>query len=168
MKTILKILPALLLIFSSLACLGQVKLGHLNSDELIVLMPEYISAQSQLEEYEKSIIKDIEQMYAEYESKVANFQANERLMTDITKETRIKEITDLETRIREYEAKAQEDLQKKQVELISPVFEKAQSAIDAVAKESGFTYVFDTSKGVVLFANDSEDILILVKKKLGI
>ena len=96
------------------------------------------------------------------------FQANERLMTDITKETRIKEITDLETRIREYEAKAQEDLQKKQVELISPVFEKAQSAIDAVAKESGFTYVFDTSKGVVLFANDSEDILTLVKKKLGI
>ncbi len=168
MKTIFKFLPIIILIFSSFTCIGQLKFGHLNSDELLSLMPESKTAQAQLEEYQKSISKDIEQMYGEYESKVANYQANEKLMTDVTKETRIKEISDLENRIREYEVKAQEDLQKKQVDLISPVLEKAQKAIDEVAKENGFTYILDTSKGVVLFANDSENILNLLKKKLGL
>ena len=94
MKTIFKFLPIIILIFSSFTCIGQLKFGHLNSDELLSLMPESKTAQAQLEEYQKSISKDIEQMYGEYESKVANYQANEKLMTDVTKETRIKEISD--------------------------------------------------------------------------
>ncbi len=60
-------------------------------------------------------------------------------------------------------------MQRKQAEVMQPIIEKAQNAIKEVAKANGFTYVYDIASGVLLyFSDDSEDILPLVKQKLGI
>ena len=89
-------------------------------------------------------------------------------MTDIIKNNKIKEITDLEKRITEFQQTAEADLQKKEQSLLQPIIDKAKNAINEVAKEGSFTYILDSSVGVVLYSVESDDILPLVKKKLGL
>ena len=75
----------------------------------------------------------------------------------------------MQQRIQGFQQTAQQDLQQKEAELFQPIMDKAQSAIEAVAKANGFTHVFDLGAGGVLyFSEQSIDILPLVKKELGI
>ena len=83
-------------------------------------------------------------------------------------ESKLKELQDLENRIKIFDEQAQEDLQSKQEELLKPLIDKAKAAIAEVAKENGYTYVFDTSVGALLYFELSDDIIELVKKKLNI
>ena len=83
-------------------------------------------------------------------------------------EAKAKEINDLETRIQDFQESAQTSLQKKKEEIYTPIIKKAEDAIKGIAKEKGYSYIFDTSVGVVLFAQESDDIMPMVKTKLGI
>jgi outer membrane protein len=66
--------------------------------------------------------------------------------------------------------KAQDDFEKKQRDLLTPIFEKAQAAIKEVAQANKFTYIFDSSrsKGVLVYTEGGENVMPLVKAKLGI
>jgi len=75
---------------------------------------------------------------------------------------------DLSNRIEAFQSSAQEDLQKKEQELLQPIIDLAKKAIEEVAKEQGYTYILDTAYGIVLFADPSDDIMPLVKKKLNL
>ena len=74
----------------------------------------------------------------------------------------------MDQRIQTYQQSAQQRLQDKEKELLQPIIDRAKQAISDVAKENGYTYVFDTSAGALLYQQDSDDILPLVKKKLGL
>ena len=78
------------------------------------------------------------------------------------------ELQEFEQNIREFQTQAQQEMQKKQQELTSPVFEKAQNAINEVAEENNYTYIFDISLGSIVYGKESKDIMPLVKTKLGI
>jgi outer membrane protein len=80
----------------------------------------------------------------------------------------VREISDLERRIQEFQQQAQEEIGKKEQEVLTPIIDKARKAIDEVAVEKGYTYVFDASLGVLLYAKDSEDVMADVKAKLGL
>ncbi len=82
-------------------------------------------------------------MSTEYQSKIQDYQAKEATMTDAVKQDRIKEITNLETRITEFQQTAQKDLQGKEESLLKPIIDKAKKAIEDVAKENNYTYIFD-------------------------
>lgn len=161
------------LMISSLAY-GQdtkaTKIGHINADELLQQMPEMAEAQKQLEEYGRQLEKDLTDMEKEFESKVAQFRTNEKMMTQLARQTKTEELQSLQVRIQDYSQKAQQDLQQKQMELLSPIIEKATKAVKDVARENNFTYILDSSqsKAVVIFAENGEDIMPLVKAKLGI
>jgi outer membrane protein len=71
-------------------------------------------------------------------------------------------------RIQEFQENAEKKLQDRQQEVLKPIIDRAKKAIEDVAKENGYTYIFDTSVGALLYQQDSEDILPLVKKKLGL
>lgn len=144
------------------------KMAHINSNDLMLLMPERKQAETSIQEYAKQMEGQMQTLNQEYQSKVQDYQAKEAQMTDIIKKDKEKEIIDLEERIKNFQQTAQEALQKKEQELLSPMMEKAKKAITEVAKEGGFKYVFDTATGVVLYSEPTEDILPLVKKKLGI
>ncbi len=146
------------------------KIGHINADQLLQMMPETKAAQSQLETYGKQLEKDLAEMEAEFQKKVQSFQENVEMMTKLSRDTKSKEIQELQNRIQEYSMKAQEDLQNKQVELLSPIIEKATNAVQKVAKANGFTYIMDSSqsKAVLVYVDGGIDILPLVKKELGI
>jgi outer membrane protein len=144
------------------------KFGHIDSDALMALMPEKSQAEKEMEAFAKEFQGALEAMAKEYEGKVADYQSKEKEMTALVKQTKVKEITDLERRIQEFQGQAQGEIQKKEQELLAPIIEKARKAIDAVATEKGYTYIFDNSTGVLLFAKDSENIIADVKAKLGL
>jgi outer membrane protein len=89
-------------------------------------------------------------------------------MTDVVKEAKVKEIQDLELRIQQFQQTSQEGVQQKRNEVLAPLLEKAQNAINAVAEENGYTYIFDISLGSIVYGDESRDIMPLVKVKLGI
>ncbi len=169
MKT-LKITLLMLVVALSTTAMAQkgVKVGHINSNDLLTAMPERTAVQKELEDYASQLKVTLDAMRKEYETKVGEFQSKQDVMTDIIKDTKIKEITDLEKRITDFQQTAEADLQKKEQDLLQPIIDKAKTAINDVAKENGFTYILDSSVGVVLYSIDSDDILPKVKKKLGI
>ena len=144
------------------------KMAHINSHDFMLMMPARKSAETTVQDYAKQLESQMTTMNTDYEQKVQEYQAKESMMTDIIKQDKIKEITDLETRIKNFQTTAQESLQKKEQELLQPMMDKAKKAITDVAKESGFKYVFDTAVGVILYSEPTDDIMPLVKKKLGI
>ena len=170
MKKQLTVLALAIGMLVSFGAASQQKLGHINADALLQMMPETQAAQSQLETYGRQLEKDLKDMELELQTKIQKYREDEKMMTNLSRETRTKEIQELQGRIQEYSMKAQEDLQNKQIELLTPIIERATEAVQKVAKDNGFTYILDSSesKAVVIFAEGGEDIMDLVKKELGI
>ncbi len=153
---------------NSFAQLKANKFGYVNSLEILSLMPEIKPADAQLEKYAGELEMLYQGMLTEYQKAIGEFQEQEKMMTDASKELKIKEIQDLETRIGEFQQSTQEKISKKREALYAPILEKADKAIKSVAKENGYTYIFDSSSGSLLFAEESDNIISLVKTKLGI
>lgn len=147
---------------------AQAKFGHLNSMELISAMPETKAADSVLMKYGQSLENQLKAMSAEYQSKMSDYQTQMASMADAVRQIKEREILDLQQRIQDFRESAQESIERKKEDLYAPILKKANDAIQAVAKEGGYSYIFDTSTGVVLFAVESEDVSNLIRKKLGI
>ena len=146
----------------------KVKLAHINSSELMKIMPGIDTAQKILEDYQTQLQDELKAMYSEYEKKAMDFQDKQATMSQSLQQVKIKELQDLESRIKTFESSAQEDFQNKQEETLTPIIDRAKAAISEVAKELGYTYVFDTSLGVLLYQEESDNIFEAVKKKIGI
>mgnify|MGYP000089483443 FL=1 len=150
----------------TLSAFSQNKFGYIDSQELLMLMPERKNAESEVQNFAKSLESQLAAMTAEYQESVQDYQSNEASYTDLIKQDKIAEITGLEQRIQAFQQNAQQSLQKKEQELLEPILSKARSAIEEVAIEGNFTYIFDKSVGSILYAKESENVLSLVKKKL--
>ena len=144
------------------------KLGYVNSQELLSIMPEMTKADNDLKTFAKQYQDQLETMGKEFEKKGSEYQAAEKTMSEAVKEVKQKELQSLEARIRDFQQSAQEKIGKKKEELYKPILEKADKAIKDVAKEKGYSYVFDASSGGLLYANETDNLLPLVKAKLGI
>ena len=157
-----------LIISLPLSAQQKVKLAHLNSADLMQIMPGKDTAQKILETYSASLEDELKTMYSEYQTKADYFKKNQATMSQIVQDSKLKELQDLESRIKSFDEQAQTDLQSKQEELLKPLIDRAKAAIADVAKENGYTYVFDSSVGALLYFENSDDIIELVKKKLNI
>jgi outer membrane protein len=144
------------------------KFGHINSAELLSMMPERNVAALKIDTIAKDIEKQMKDMMSEYQIKVEDFEKKSPSMTELIKKDKLEEIKSLENRIRAFQQDAQSSLEDKEQELIEPIIAKAKKAIEQVAKEGGYTYIFDTSVGAVLYWEESDNVLSLVKKKLGL
>ena len=149
---------------------GQdLKFAHINSQQLIEMMPESDSAQKMMQAFEKDLTDQMEQLQVEFNKKYQDYVQKRESLSPALRETREKELQDLGQRFQEYQAAAQKDIRDLQAKLMQPILEKAHNAIKKVGEEKGFVYVFDTSTGVLLYQSaKSTDILPLVKKELGI
>ncbi|MBR4837778.1 MAG: OmpH family outer membrane protein [Bacteroidales bacterium] len=145
---------------------GQ-KIGYVDSQAIIDMMPEGAKIQQDLQAYYSELQAQLQAMATEYQSKLRDYQANEATMSNILRQSKEKEIMDLQSRIQEFQAGAEADLAAKQEELSKPMLDKIKTAIDDVLKAKGLAYVFE--KTVVLSIGDSAiDITADVKKKLGL
>lgn len=168
MKKIILLVACTIALFSSSVNAQGLKIGHINSQELLSMMPEIKKAETDLKAYAKSFEDQLETMSKEYQKKMGEYQAQEKTMTDAVKEVKQKEITDLGTRIESTQKSAEEKVVAKKQDIFKPILDKAEKAIKDVAKEKGFDYVFDVSTGSVLVTRDADNMLPLVKAKLGI
>lgn len=144
------------------------KLGYIDSNELLEMMPGKDSVQNILQNYGKTLENQLQAMYGEYQTKLQDYQNNSNTMSDIIRQTKEKELVDLETRIQTFQQQADVDLQNKQMELLQPILDKAKNAINAVAKENGYTYIMDVGTGAFLYYEKGDNIMPLVKAKLGL
>lgn len=159
-----------LVILFSAATFGQSvpKFGYIDSNEILTLMPETDSLQGELKAYADYLDQQMSTMAMEYQSKVNVYQENFNTMSDLIRQTKEKEITDLQARIQAFQASADQDLGAKQAELFNPLIEKVKDAIGDVGKENGYTYIFDVGTGALVYYEMGDNILPLVKAKLGI
>ncbi|MDP4266135.1 MAG: OmpH family outer membrane protein [Bacteroidota bacterium] len=159
---------SVVLFSGSLFSQTKVKLGHIDSNVLLQSMPGRDSVKSKLEKHAKSLESQLKTMSSEFESKYQDFQSNQSTMTDLIKQTKQKELEELQQRIQSFQQQAEDDLKKNESKLLTPIINKAKKAIEEVGKENGYTYIFDSSVGVLLYFDQGDDVMPLVKKKLGI
>jgi len=169
MKNIFKLFVVLLVAGFSLNAQSQTttKIGHVDFQELLAVMPGQDSINQALEAFIAGLESQVQAMQSELEAKYADYQANQATMSEIIRQTKEKEIMDLQQRMEAFNQQAQIEVQNKQVELSEPLLRKAQAAIEAVAKENGFTYIINGNEQILLYKSGT-DILPMVKKKLGL
>ncbi len=143
------------------------KFGHINSAELLASLPEVKDADKKLQDFAASMESQLKLMTNEYQTKVQSYQSQAATMAEPIKDAKVKEISDLEQRIQEFQQTAQESVSKKKEELYSPILKKTEDVIVEMAKEKGYAYVFDTSAGSVIYGQASDDMMDMVKKKLA-
>ncbi|MCX6286502.1 MAG: OmpH family outer membrane protein [Bacteroidetes bacterium] len=171
MKKLAKIFAVVALVFciSALAqAQNPVKIGHVEFNTLLQAMPGIDSVKIKLQVYQKTLTDQMDAMKSEFENKYMDFQSQAATMSDLIKQTKEKELQDLQARIDAFQQKAQQDMQAKQQELVQPFIDKAKVAVKEVAKENKFTYILNSIEDVVLYSETGDDIMPLVKKKLGI
>jgi len=170
MKNLVKVLAIVLLLAAAATTNAQkaTKIGHVDFGKLLEMMPGQDTVKGVMESYVQSLQGELQSMNAELEMKVTDYQKNVAGLSSIIKATKEKEITDLQGRIESFQQVAQQDIQAKQTELITPFVEKARAAIKEVAKEGGFAYIMNAVDDILLYSEGGEDVMPLVKKKLGI
>ena len=169
MKKAIKLTLAVVLVMGATSLFAQ-KFGRINTQEIIMAMPETKTMQENMDTFAKELSDNIETMNVEFNTKLQDFQKNYNTFSDAIKEVKEKELNDMQTRTREFQERAQQDYQKKQNELLAPIIDKAKSAIDKVAAAGGFLVVFDTSTGSLAYFDEATltDVAPAVKKELGI
>lgn len=164
MKKILLLVAAAILF--SIGTADAQKYGHVNSGEILEVMPGVDSLQIKLKSFQTELETMYESMMTEYQQKKDMFDREVGTMSSAVRQVREKELQDLGTRIQEFQANAQDDMEEKQYELAKPFQDAIQNAINKVAKDHGYAYIFDTK--ILLYYGNGDDITPLVKKELGI
>ncbi len=104
----------------------------------------------------------------QFQTKLAEYSEKMKTYSEAMRATTEEELQGLQQRIQRFQETAMAQLEKTQNDLMQPVMEKALNAIKEVGKENGFTYIFDMNAGILYAAENSQDVLPLVKKKLGL
>tara|TARA_B110000967_G_scaffold125741_1_gene128574 strand:+ start:321 stop:830 length:510 start_codon:yes stop_codon:yes gene_type:complete len=168
MKNLKSLLLATLMIALPMtATFAQSKIAHIDTQKLISEMPEVIAAQKQIQALEKTYANDIENSIKEYTAKAQAYEAEARNQTDIVNQARQNEMQSMQQNIQTYRETATQDLQKKQTEMMRPLYDKAIAAIKKVAAAQGFEYVLDASTGGGVLVSEGKDLEAEVKVELG-
>ena len=170
MKNLFKVmfLGVALFVMSGMAQ-AQVKVAHVNTAEILDAMPEKATAGKAMEKYYGELQSQLETMAKEYQTKMQDYEANVATMSNLVKQSKEKEIIDIQNRIQQFQANAEQEFESKRAELLKPILDKIQNAINSVGKEKSYTYIFDLATGAAVYVGtDAVDATKDVKAKLGI
>lgn len=167
------ITTSILLLVISISTFGQddPKTGYTNVEYLISKLPEVKKISDELEKQKKQYDNAYQQKVKEFQDKYTAYQKNGASMPDIIKKDKEKELETMQAAIQELQQNAQKDLQAKQGQMIQPVYVKVYTAIQNVAEENGYKFIFNTGDSNqmrnLLVAPTDGDVSELVLKKLG-
>ena len=167
MKSILKLITVAFLTLAPLTVFTQSNVAHINVQQLLSEMPEVVAAQNELAKLEKDYTTQIDNAFKEFQTKAQSYSADAANQTDVTNQARQKELESMQTNLQEFRDSAAQELQKKQMDLMTPLLEKARNAITKVGKEQGFNYVIDSSPNGGLILAEGKDLIEDVKRELG-
>ncbi len=168
LRKVIAVMSLVLLVSGMATAQTGAKFGYIDSNEILALMPETDSLENELKAYRDYLEEQMSTMAMEYQTKVTEYQNNYNTMSDLIRQTKEKEITDLQERIQAFQQSADQDLGSKQAQLFNPLIEKVKVAITEVSRENGYNYIFDVGTGALVFYETGDNILPLVKAKLGI
>ena len=163
MKKIFVIAIASLMAFTA----GAQKIGRVNFNELVMLMPEMDAARETMAASQKEAEETYAAMVEEYQGKVTQYQQKSSSWTAAIKESKEKELMDIQNRIQEFQQNISQELQQQQSQLVSPINEKANNAIQELAKAKGIDVLFDASQAIY-FSDSVIDLTAEARKALGI
>lgn len=162
-----KILLAML-ILAPLSLAAQ-KFGHFNSAEIIQLMPEYKTAQTELQNLQKQYEADIKAMQDELQRKQEDYTKQQDSLPQNIRQRREQEMQDLYQRIQQTGQDDQQNLQKQSSEKMQQIADKVRTAVKAIGDAGGYTYIMDVTSGIpYISTTQSKDITSELKAKLGL
>lgn len=171
----IKLFVTVLALMASLSINAQtsVKIGWTNIDHILQSLPDSKEIQTKLTTERSQYEKLYQEKAQEAQKLFEDYQKNVTSMSAVIKADKEKVLSNKQQELQELETNSQQALQAKQQELLSPVMDKIQKAIEDVAKEAGYTYVLNSDAGygttpVLLVAPDADNITNLVLKKLGV
>ncbi len=144
---------------------AQVKTAYVSIDEVVQMMPEYKKAMGDLAQYDSALQINYAETVQELNRQDSILKADSSKMSNAVKAAKRENLKKLFTELQGYEQTYQQQMQAKNEELLSPVAQKANALISDVAKSSGYAYVF--RKEALLVYPEADDLLPMVKKKLG-
>ena len=177
MKNTVKLLALVAFIFVAFTASAQtakpIKLGHLDVQKLMDVMPDVKKADETLQAKQADIQKELASMTETYQKLFQEYQTNAKTYTDLVRANKEQEIQTLGERIQNFRDVADQQMQETYRQLMGEIMEKIKKAAQEVGKENGFTYIFiampsPTQGGILYAADNSEDVMPLMKKKLGI
>ncbi|MEA4982138.1 MAG: OmpH family outer membrane protein [Paludibacter sp.] len=164
-----KIVVLMLLALPVSSMMAQEKLAYVNIQEIFQVMPELSEVEKTIADLNEQYKKELDKMYEEYAAKAKEYQDNLQTMAESIKTRRQGEIVDIEKRIGTFQQSANEELQKKQMELVNALRQKILTATSEIGTENNYTYIFDISaQSIAYHSPKAVDVTPLVKKKLGI
>lgn len=145
------------------------KFGHVNTQDIIVAMPEYTKARTEIEELGKQYEADLKTMQDELQKKSEAYDKEEKTLPDNIKQRRQQELQDLYQRIQQSYQDNQQSLQKASGEKMQAISAKVQEAIQAIGQAGGYVYIMDVAAGIPYISTTlSTDVTSQVKTKLGL
>ncbi len=147
---------------------AQTKIAYIDFNSVIEAMPGLKPIQANLQNYQKTFMDQLQSMQTELQTKAKAYETNSKTMTDATRTATENELNDINKRIQEFQNSAQQQVQAKSAELFKPLSDQAKAAINTVAKEKGYTYVFDSGSTGMIVSPAGDDLMPAVKLKLGI
>ena len=170
----MKLAMVAVLALSATTAFGQ-KFGRVDLASIVPSMPEYQEAITNLDAYGKDLQDQLEQIQVEFNTRFAEYEKSLATLTDSIRQLKEQELQQLQQRFQDFQQIAQQDMQRKEQEIMTPIYDKANEAVKKVATEGGFLAIFSTtgdqagSAGLAYFNPEMLiDITPDVKKELGI
>ena len=152
-----------------LGAMAQSKFAHMNSQEVITVMPEFTKAQADLDAMSKQYQYEMKRTEDEFNKKYQEFLAQADSLPQNIAERRQKELQDMAQRQQQFQQDAYQAMQKAQQDAMAPIYKKLDDAIQAVGKAEGVVYVFDLARtSIPYIGTESIDVTAKVKAHLGI
>lgn len=160
----------LLVFFSFTISVSAQKFGYVNSQELLVSMPEIKAADAELETYQKQLMAIGQSKVAEFETEYKKYadDVQKGILSQIQIQEKEKQLTEKQTALQKYEYEMQTQLGQKREELYKPILDKVTEAIKTYGKANGYTMIFDTGAGAILHALETDNLLAALKTQLGV
>ena len=174
MKKLLKLAMVAVFALTATTTFGQ-KFGRVDLAAIVPNMPEYKEAETNLMAYGQDLQNQLEQIMVEFNTRLADYEKNVSTMTDSIRQLKEQELGQLQQRYQDFQQIAQQDMQRKEAEIMNPIYAKADEAVKKVAAAGGYVAVFSTagdqpsSAGLAYFDPALlTDLTGAVKKELGI
>ena len=149
--------------------MAQSKFAHMNSQEVITVMPEFTKAQADLEALSKQYTEEMQRSEQEFNRKYQELIQQQDSLPKNILERRQKEVQDMAQRQQQFQQEAYQAMEKAQQEAMVPIYNKLNEAVQAVGKAEGVVYIFDVARTPVAYiGTESIDVTAKVKAQLGI
>ena len=165
----LKKIALILLLIAPMSVFAQ-KFGHIKTQEILVAMPDYIKAQTDIDTMKKQYEDEMKRAQEEFNKKFTAYQEEQANLPKNIQERRQKELQELSQKGMQMQQDAQLELERSWMTMLEPIAKKIEDAIKAVGQDGGYVYIFDLNATQIPFVNEtlSTDVTSAVKAKLGI